>query len=349
MVNILGRTLVEKTIGACWDQTVHLNPRDGARFDTLRETHSFLRNDVRIEMLPYPCYFESQTVKIIDAVCLVLEQVPSAVAEIVPVDLAGGGRREFISQDDREYSKTIAEYLDGFGGETTSEFLIRPSTMPKEASEISLHFDLSSPSGAYYAVTRLLSAAGTHVGSIIFSDGLPEDVVPGHVWRQILRTAMGIRETLKDLLPRSCLRGNLGINFMFERHDGVLPSGKIQGWGPLRSVIVSSVKVRQESESIGTGVANQLGWPDGYCVLQAGINLPASLGTFHALIQALGDLALKPGAREGVVPRIPFASGKADFPYKTHVIALVKGGKAEATAYYEMVAAALGATTLAGR
>lgn len=348
MVNILGRTLVERRINALWNQTTHLDPRDAARFDTLRGIYDFLQRDVGNKMLPHPYEFASQRSKIIDAVRIVFEQVPTAVAEVVPVDLAGGGRRLFIGRENTQYSRTVNEYVDTFAGETTGEFLIRPSTMPEQTSEVSLHFDLSSRIGAHYAVARLLSAAGTHVGSMIFDDGLPEDVVPGHIWRRILRAAIEIREALEDLVPEGCLRGNLGINFTFEQHDGVLPDGKIQEWNRARSVIVSSVKVRQESESIGKGIADQLDWPDGYCVLQAGINLPASINSFDTLIHALGDLALKPGTREGVVARIPFPTDNAQFPYRTHAVALVKGGVNEATNSYEQIVATLGGT-LAGR
>jgi len=339
MTNDLVRRFVDD-LGISWEQTNNLAPEDAGVFDTLHNAYRFLE-EIGVEALPSPHRFCSSEEEIVDAVTLIHSKISQVTVEVSPSDLAGGAKRLFLLWKDTHYSATIRTYLRQLRPLQLRDFLVRPCTLPNEAMEASFHFALPSRATEYVAA-RLTNAAGVHVGSILFKEQLSDPRLPIGVFERLRTEAWKVRDNLPELIPIERQRGYLGINFTLEQHPGVMAGGRIATQSGARSVIVTNVKTRCESEMFAASVARQLGWEEGFCVLQAAIDLPVKINNWGALIAALGDLALDPTTHKGVVPRIPFPTDNPDWPYRTHIIALVRGGKDEALVLLERTAEKVG-------
>lgn len=339
MTNDLVRRFVDD-LGISWKQTNNLAPEDAGIFDTLHNAYRFLE-EIGVETLPSPHRFCSSEEEIVDAVKLIHSKIPGVTVEVSPSDLAGGAKRLFLLWKDTHYPTTIRTYLQQVRPLQLRDFLVRPCTLPNKAMEVSFHFALPSRATEYVAA-RLTNAAGVHVGSILFKERLPDSSVPIAVFKRLREQAWKVRDNLPELIAIERQRGYLGINFTLEQHPGVMAGGRITTQSGTCSAIVTNVKTRCESEMFAASVASQLGWEEGSCVLQAAIDLSATINNWRALVAALGDLALDPTTHKGVIPRIPFPTGNPDWPYRTHIIALLKGGRDEALELLERTAKKIG-------
>ncbi len=310
-----------KALGAdlTWSKhTVNVPPEFSVNLEFPQTLYQRLAEEGLGKILPHPRYFAVKPAEVAEAVRQVFEDVPSAEIVLVsPCLLGGGAGTELVLRRDRFPSQTTERHVFRWTQGGTEVFLVRPTS---EASQgVGFHFFNGVPTCVSF---RLETPRRIHVGSALFRRNLPEMLLDRASYLALFDTACEIVET-----PAATIRrGSLAVNFTFEDHQWIQSPREAITTRNCRTAVLRGINVRNLSENFAESVAARVWgpeWPEGSCVLQRGVDLPAQLGVFEQLKTALGkEYLYDPQRKQGAIPRLPFPINDAAYPWRTHLIFL---------------------------
>ncbi len=299
------------------ENTVNIAPEFRADLDLPQVLYDDLEKRGLAGILPHPRHFGTTPVDIGNAVTRILMATPSAPAVLVsPCLLAGGAGSELVLRRDSHPSETAQRHVQRWSQGGTEIFIVRPTMV--ESTGFGIHFQNGVPSCASY---RFETGERIHVGSALFRNELPPELLDPHAYARLLGAAHRVATVFRNRVTR----GPYAVNFTLEKNGWVQdPETKITD-GESRVGVLRGMNIRNLSEGFGESLGEQAWgseWGGGRCVIQRGLDLPRDRGGFQRLMKDLGDLVFDPTTKRGAVLRLPFATLDRDHPWRTHMIVL---------------------------